>query len=167
MHPNCRHEFLPFAVELERPEVVERLIKESNHFEEFDKNDKLFKVYNRNQALQRQWVDESREFHKLQDTLGDQMPYKNIGSFRRARRSNSLGYKKLHYHDRDEKRFERWANVENFKNSPKTLDKLQEIKYNNIDEWERLKREKATITEINGKTWTPTFKEKAVNNYYE
>ena len=50
---------------------------------------------------------------------------------------------------------------------PKMLAEFQDLKYNNIDEWERLKREKATITEINGKTWTPTFKEKAVNNYYE
>ncbi len=96
MHPNCRHEFIPFVEEFETPEELQRLIKESNHFEDFDKNDKMFKIYNQNQALQRQWVDESREFHRLQDTLGDQMPYRNIGSFRRARRAKSETYMRMH-----------------------------------------------------------------------
>lgn len=96
MHPNCRHEFIPFVEKFETPEELQRLIKESNHFEALDKNDKMFKIYNRNQALQRQWVDESREFHRLQDTLGDKMPYKNIGSFRRARRVKSETYMRMH-----------------------------------------------------------------------
>lgn len=48
MHPNCRHDFLPFAAELERPEVIEKLIKES------------------------------KEFHYLKNTMGEQMPYQTM-----------------------------------------------------------------------------------------
>ncbi len=97
MHPNCRHEFIPYHESYAgSPEELQKVIEKSNHFEDLDKNDKMFKIYNRNQALQRQWVDESREFHRLKDTLGDQMPYKNIGSFRRARRAKSETYMRMH-----------------------------------------------------------------------
>lgn len=102
MHPNCRHEFLPFAAELERPEVIEKLIKESNHFEDHDPNSKLFQLYNRNQALQRQWIKESREFHEMQayfTSKGENPPYSTIGAFRRSYRAekDSLAYEKAHF----------------------------------------------------------------------
>ena len=97
MHPNCRHEFIPYHESYAgSPEELQKVIEKSNHFEDLDKNDKLFKVYNKEQAFRRQMVDESREFHRLKDTLGDQMPYKNISSFRRARRAKSETYMRMH-----------------------------------------------------------------------
>ena len=87
---------MPFAVKLERPEVIEKLIKESNHFEDHDPNSKLFEIYNKNQALQRQWIKESREFHYLKNTMGEQMPYQTLGGFRRASRAKSDGYLRIH-----------------------------------------------------------------------
>ena len=145
MHPNCRHEFIPFVEELETPEELQRIIKESNHFEDFDKNDNMFKIYNRNQALQRQWVDESREFHRLQDTLGDKMPYKTLGGFRRARRARTTEYKKIHYHNRDEKLYNSWKDTVGENNMPETLDKFQEIRYNDDKEYRRLQSYKDSI----------------------
>lgn len=146
MHPNCRHEFIPYHESYAgSPEELQKVIEKSNHFEDLDKNDKFFKVYNKEQAFRRQMVDESREFHRLKDTLGDQMLYKNIGSFRRARRSNSLGYKKLHYHDRDEKLYNSWKDTVGAKNMPETLDKFQEIRYNDDKEYRRLQSYKDSI----------------------
>lgn len=42
--------------------------------------------------MQRQWIKESREFHNLTAELGDNMPYKTLGSFMRASRSNSESF---------------------------------------------------------------------------
>lgn len=97
MHPNCRHEFLPFHESfVGSSEELEKVIEKSNHFENFDKNHELFKLYNADQALQRQWIKESREFHNLTAELGDNMPYKTLGSFRRASRSKSEEYVRIY-----------------------------------------------------------------------
>ncbi len=141
MHPNCRHEFIPFVEEMENPENLKKIIEDSNHFEELDKNDKMFKLYNRNQALQRQWVDESREFHRLQAKYGEDMPYKTLGGFKRARRQGSLQYKQLHYHDRDKKLYEDWKSVVGEKNMPKSLETFQEIRYNDDKQYRALQFE--------------------------
>lgn len=138
MHPNCRHEFLPFAAELERPEVVERLIKESNHFEDHDPNSKLFQLYNRNQALQRQWIKESREFHEAKALYGDDMPYQTLGGFRRASRSGSPQYEAIHKRNIDNNQFNRWKGVIGEENMPKTLAEFQDLKYNKGVEFEKL-----------------------------
>ena len=138
MHPNCRHEFLPFAVELERPEVVERLIKESNHFEDHDPNSKLFQLYNRNQALQRQWIKESREFHEAKALYGEDMPYQTLGGFRRASRSGSPQYEMVHKRNVDNNQFNRWKGVVGEENLPKTLAEFQDLKYNKGVEFEKL-----------------------------
>ena len=126
-----RHEFLPFAVKLERPEVIEKLIKESNHFEDHDPNSKLFEIYNKNQALQRQWIKESREFHEAKALYGDDMPYQTLGGFRRASRSGSPQYEMVHKRNVDNKQFNRWKGVIGEENMPKTLAEFQELKYNN------------------------------------
>lgn len=149
MHPNCRHEFLPFAVELERPEVVERLIKESNHFEDHDPNSKLFQLYNRNQALQRQWIKESREFHEAKALYGDDMPYQTLGGFRRASRSGSPQYEMVHKRNVDNNQFNRWKGVVGEENMPKTLAEFQDLKYNKSVEFEKLHRQVTTQRIVN------------------
>ena len=96
-----RHEFLPFAVKLERPEVIEKLIKES------------------------------REFHEAKALYGDDMPYQTLGGFRRASRSGSPQYEMVHKRNVDNKQFNRWKGVIGEENMPKTLAEFQELKYNN------------------------------------
>ena len=96
MHPNCRHEFIPFIEELQSPEELKQLIKNSNNFEEPNKDDVLMKKYLKDQATLRQWRSELNEYNKLKAKLGNDMPYSSLGAFRRGRRANSVIYQKLH-----------------------------------------------------------------------
>ncbi len=138
MHPNCRHEFIPFVEQMQSPEKLKEIIKDSNDIKEYSKDDKMFDLYKRGQAQHRQWVDESKEYHSLKAKLGDDMPYKTLRDFRRARRQGSLQYKQLHYHDRDKKQFEGYKEFANKVNLPKTLEKFQEIKYTNNEEYNNI-----------------------------
>lgn len=45
----------------------------------------------------------------------------------------------------DTNTLERWVKVKDFRNCLKTLEELQQIKYNKPNEWEVLKREHTTI----------------------
>ncbi len=157
MHPNCRHEFLPFAAELERPEVIEKLIKESNHFEDHDPNSKLFQLYNRNQALQRQWIKESREFHNLTAELGDNMPYKTLGSFRRASRSKSDKYVRIHRDitevgsaKKDEKILDFYT--KKGYNKEKTIELIEDLNRQYLEEVA-----KGKVTDVGFHTFAKTF----------
>lgn len=102
MHPNCRHEFTLFVESMVTATDLNKLIAKSNHFEELDKNDKIFKIYNKNQALQRQWIEEFREYSRMKayyKAINKEIPYKTLASFRRSYRAdkNSMAYKKAHY----------------------------------------------------------------------
>ena len=59
------------------------------------------------------------------------------------------------------------AENKNFRNCPETLEKLQEIRYNNKEIWEQLKRERNTVNDINKKAWTEAFKGKSIDTYYD
>ena len=102
---------------------------------------------------------------------GENAPYKTLGAFRRESRKQadeqSPAMRKWKHRRADENQFERWKKVKGFRNCPETLDKLQEIKYNDSEEWERLKRERKTLSDIQEKPWTDTFREKAIKTYYE
>lgn len=141
MHPNCRHEFIPFAEEMQTAEELKKLIEDSNHFEKFTGDEKLFDIYKRDQAFHRQLVDESREFHRWKSELGDEMPYSTLRGFRNARRTGSTTYKKIHYRKRDEKLYEEWKNVIGEDNMPKTLENFQEIRYNKNNQYRALQFE--------------------------
>ena len=67
----------------------------------------------------------------------------------------------------DQNTLERWEKIKDFRNCPKILEDLQEIKYNKSNEWEVLKRERKTISDINAKNWTDSFRPKAIDTYYE
>ncbi len=102
MHPNCRHEFTLFVESMVTATDLNKLIAKSNRFEEFNKNDKIFKIYNKNQALQRQWIEEFREYSRMKayyKEINKEIPYKTLASFRRSYRAdkNSMAYKKAHY----------------------------------------------------------------------
>lgn len=92
MHPNCRHEFIPFIEELQSPEELKQLIKDSNTFTNLSKDDIIFKKYNKDQATLRQWREELAEYTRLKAQYGDEMPYKTLGGFRRARRHYKQKY---------------------------------------------------------------------------
>jgi hypothetical protein len=96
-------------------------------------------------------------------------PYTTLAGFRRARRSDDLSpaYKKWRYRNMDQNTLERWEKIKDFRNCPKILEDLQEIKYNKTNEWEVLKREHTTIEKINKKNWSASFHEKAIDTYYE
>jgi hypothetical protein len=95
IHPNCRHEFLPFIEELHDNDIKE-LQKKSNRFENYDKNDRIFAAYREQQAKLRQYRNEYIEYHDMKNTLGKDMPYKTIGGFRRAKRADNTEYTQAH-----------------------------------------------------------------------
>ena len=177
-HPNCRHEFIPWFEETEAPEDVERAIKNSKI--KYDGKGNLVDVryqkdieaYQAWQAGNRQRNREELEFEQMRNHYAgreNEMPYKTLASFRRARRADNLSpaFKAWRYREMDTNTLTRWSKVKNFKNCPKTLENLQEIKYNKLNEWEVLKRERKTIEDINGKNWTEDFKQKAFDTYYK
>ena len=101
-HPNCRHEFIPWYEEIEAPEDVEKAIKNSKI--KYDKNGELvdvryqrdIKAYAEWQAGNRQLNAELKEYEQMQAHYAgheDEMPYKSLGSFRRARRAQTETYK--------------------------------------------------------------------------
>lgn len=177
-HPNCRHEFIPWFPETEAPEDVEKAIKDSRIRYNADgslkdvRYQRDIEAYAAWQAGNRQLNAELLEYRKMQAHYkgrGD-IPYKSLASFRRARRANELSpaYKAWRNRKKDENTLNRWKEVKNFRNLPKTVEDLQKIKYNKTTEaWERLKRERTTIAKIDDKPWTDIFKEKAINAYYD
>ena len=155
-HSNCRHEFIPYFEEIEDPADVEKEIKNSKI--KYDARGKLVDVrfqkdieaYQMWQVGNRQLNRELIEFKRMQkhyEGREAEMPYKTLGGLRRARRADNLSpaYKAWRYRKMDENTFERWKGVDNFRNCPKTLENLQEIKYNKSSQWELLKRERRSI----------------------
>lgn len=178
-HPNCRHEFIPWFPEMEAPEDVEKAIKDSRI--KYDRQGNLVDVryqkdikgYAAWQAGNRQLNRELLEYERMRkhyEGREDDMPYKTLGSFRKARRSDNLSpaFKKWRYRKMDQNTFDRWTKEKDFRNCPKTLEDLQEIKYNkDTRNWDLLKRERKTISDINAKQWTDSFRQKAIATYYK
>ena len=163
--------------EIEDPEDVKKDIAKSKI--KYDSKGNLVDVrhqadiegYQAWQAGNRQLNREMLEYNQMKEHYKGReqdMPYKTLGAFRKARRSNNLSpaFKKWRYRRVDENTYNRWVNVQNFRNCPKTLEELQQIKYNKPNEWEVLKRERTTIEKINGKNWTDSFRGKAIDTYY-
>ena len=139
MHPNCRHEFLQWHESfVKSSEELQEIIDKSNHFEDFDKNDKLFKIYNQGQAFLRQLNSEKHEFGSAKALYGDDMPYQTLGGFRRASRSNSPQYEMVHNRNIDNNQYNRWKEIVGEENMPKTLAEFQNLKYNKNVEFEKL-----------------------------
>lgn len=98
-HPNCRHEFIPWHEEIEDPADVEKAIKDSRI--QYDEKGELVDVrhqrdiegYAQWQAGNRQLNREYLEYERMKKYYAEQgkePPYKTLGSFRRARRSDTL-----------------------------------------------------------------------------
>ena len=171
IHPNCRHQFFPYNPKFHTEEERQALEENTRRPFGIDPQSEVAREsYARSQMQMRQWNKELNEFAKMQEHYGKDAPYKTLGAFRRAYRSEegSLPYAKTHYYRRDERELEWIRKVLGVERAPQTLAKLQSLKYNkNSTEYELLRREKATITDIRGKNWTPQFKQKAIDTYYE
>ena len=149
-HPNCRHEFIPYFEEIEDPADVEKAIERSRI--KYDKNGELVDVrfqkdikgYAAWQAGNRQLNREALEYDQMKAYYAgreDEMPYKSLGAFRRARRANDLSpaFKMWKYRKRDQAQYEDWKSKIGATNMPESVDKFQEIKYNNQKEFSLLK----------------------------
>lgn len=93
IHPNCRHEFLPYIEELETPKTLKKDRDFSNR--SFDKDYRKKRerdAYNANQRFNRQYIEEYRRYQDMKMELKDDFPWKSLGSFRRSKRSNSPLY---------------------------------------------------------------------------
>lgn len=140
-HPNCRHEFIPYFEEMEAPEDVERMAKQSQI--KYDKHGNLVDVrsqadirsYQAWQAGNRQRNAEYLEYKRMQQYYAGRekdMPYKTLTSFRTARRRDELSpaFKAWRYRKQDAKQYERWKVIVGEQYMPKTVDDFQRIKYN-------------------------------------
>ena len=88
------------------------------------------------QAGNRQLNRESLEYNRMREHYQgreDEMPYKTLGSFGKARRSATLSpaFKKWRYRNRDARQYEEWIRILGVENMPETVDNFQQIKYNN------------------------------------
>ena len=140
-HPNCRHEFIAYYEYLEDPKDVERMIKASKIKYDhqgnlvdvrFQKDIEAYAAWQvGNRQLNREMLEygRMREYYKGRE---EEMPYKSLGTFRTARRSNNLSpaFKKWKYRNADKNQYERWKEIIGEEEMPKTLDDFQEIKYN-------------------------------------
>lgn len=101
-HPNCRHEFIPWFIELEDPADVQKAIKNSQI--KYDSKGNLVDVryqadikgYAAWQAGNRQLNRELLEYERMQEHYAKKKqpaPYTTLAGFRRARRAQAESYK--------------------------------------------------------------------------
>ena len=151
-HPNCRHEFIPYYEEIEDPEDVKKDISKSKI--KYDSKGNLVDVrhqadiegYQAWQAGNRQLNREMLEYEQMQayyESKGLEAPYKTLGAFRRARRSNNLSpaFKEWRYRSNTERQYKEWVEKIGQKNMPETVDKFFEIKHNNTKEYQQIVRD--------------------------
>ena len=172
MHPNCRHEFIPVWLELMDEKELAAEIDRSKISPQADaRSQKERDAYAEWQAEHRQRYSEQQYFNQAKQTLGSAMPYKDIGAFRRSYRSKegSFAHQRSHNLIRDYQIYTEYKQVlKDDPDFPKTLAKFQKIKYNkDVVLYQKLKREKSTVSSINQKGWSESFTRKAVSTYYE
>jgi hypothetical protein len=161
-HPNCRHEFIPWFEDMEAPEDVEKAIRDSKI--KYDSKGNLVDVrfqkdiesYQAWQAGNRQLNREYLEYEQMRKHYAgreEDMPYKTLGSFRKARRSDNLSpaFKAWRYRKLDQEQYERWKGIVGERYMPKTVDEFQQIKYNRDrqQEFEKLRQIRAQEIDYN------------------
>ena len=119
--------------------MEERVELEKNTQRPFEGSDpqseRAREEYARSQMQMRQWNKELNEFAEMRKFYAErkeEAPYKTLGAFRRAYRSEqgSLAYARSHYMRRDAREYESFAKVIGKERLPETLAKFQEMKYN-------------------------------------
>ncbi len=148
MHPNCRHEFIPVWLDLMDEKELAKEIERSRISQKEDiRSESERNVYAKWQAENRQKNTEILYFNKAKQELGFSMPYKDIASFRRSYRTkdSAFAHKKSHNLIRDYKQLQSYREELGKSSLPKTLEKFQEIKYNNNEVFKLYKKAFQTI----------------------
>ena len=99
IHPNCRHTWTPYHIELYTKEQQEEDRKRSNRSfkpdtdsRAFQQTERMREEYAKGQAKMRQWNAEIVEYERMKAFYGKDMPYKTLGGFRRAKRAQTESY---------------------------------------------------------------------------
>lgn len=93
IHPNCRCEFIPYFEDIEGKEQVEKDKAFSNRPFRDNRTKRERDEYAAWQAGNRLLLTEQAEYENMKAVLGENMPYKTLGGFRRARRDYNDGVK--------------------------------------------------------------------------
>ncbi|MCH5148752.1 MAG: hypothetical protein J1G05_05260 [Clostridiales bacterium] len=111
------------------------------------------------------WNKKLNEFANMQELLGKDAPYKTLGAFRRAYRTDegSLPYAKTHYYRRDSKQYEELKEILGADALPKSLNMFQDMKYSKtkVSEYHRLQELKNQIEKGNA---TPPYNRDLVDS---
>lgn len=144
IHPNCRHSWSIYHIELYSEEERRQALERSNRTWKPDGDGRVFQQteraraeYSKGQQLMRQWNAEIVEYERMKAYYAEQGQeplYESLGAFRREvrkpheKQSPAMQSWKRHYGDQQQ--YERWKDVVGAENMPKTLAKFQKIKYN-------------------------------------
>lgn len=96
LHPNCRCSIIPFVESYEDEEDVQAAIDKSKMFNpNLDpRTEAQRKKYKDMQDKRRVAREELKRYNKIKEVLGSDAP-KTLGAYRRMKRNNTKGYKKL------------------------------------------------------------------------
>jgi len=92
VHPNDRCSLVPWIEKLHSKAEVEQMAKQSVIPAGDPRSDRERKAYARAQAYNRQIYLEKKEYDAMKSALGEDMPYKTLGGFRRAKRADAETY---------------------------------------------------------------------------
>lgn len=159
IHPNCRHSWSPYHVELYSEEERQQALERSNRTWKPDGDGRVFQQteraraeYSKGQQLMRQWNAEIVEYERMKAYYaeqGQEPPYKSLGAFRREVRKphekQSPAMRAWKRHIPDKQQYERWKGIVGERYMPKTVDEFQQIKYNRDrqQEFEKLRQIRA------------------------
>ena len=159
IHPNCRHSWSPYHVELYSEEERRQALERSNRTWKPDGDGRVFQQteraraeYSKGQQLMRQWNAEIVEYERMKAYYaeqGQEPPYKSLGAFRREVRKphekQSPAMRAWKRHVPDKQQYERWKGIVGERYMPKTVDEFQQIKYNRDrqQEFEKLRQIRA------------------------
>lgn len=133
MHPNCRHEFVPVWLETMSGAELAEMIEKSKISPKADtRSEEERNAYAAWQAKQRQIYHERLYFEQAKQRLGKAMPYESIAAFRRSYRTaeDTFAHKRSHNLISDYKKFQSYREELGASSLPKTLEKYQQIVYN-------------------------------------
>lgn len=159
IHPNCRHSWSPYHVELYSEEERRQALERSNRTWKPDGDGRVFQQteraraeYSKGQQLMRQWNAEIVEYERMKAYYaeqGQEPPYKSLGAFRREVRKphekQSPAMRAWKRRVPDKQQYERWKGIVGERYMPKTVDEFQQIKYNRDrqQEFEKLRQIRA------------------------
>lgn len=143
IHPNCRHSWSPYHVELYGEEEKRQALERSNRSwkpdgdgRRFQQTETLREQYAKGQQKMRQWNAEIVEYERMKahyKEIGQEPPYKSLGAFRREvrkpREEQSSVMRQWKNREGDAKEYEAVKRLFG-ERAPKTFDKFKGIKYN-------------------------------------